>query len=290
MKNNCIKLFSTLALGVLLMCNHAFGQISNDPTDHKITLNNTLYEHGYNKDYMATPDSPREDVDTVMISSEMDYFVMPDAYYNKTYFLESDYKNTGETSSKFEWTVTNGTAAAQSANATGTSPWVKITWGTVGATTAKMKEIPQGLATVCDGAVTTIPVFVIDKPTIGFNALTASDCYDDSNIGSASYNFPITVNTGSSQVLIDYTVYRTDLLTGIKAAYASKNNVEVTNGTGILNIVFDDYGEYEVDITKITDRIARKCAEEGIFNSGVFTYTALPQPKAGKVFHIPNNF
>lgn len=285
-----------------------FGQISNVPTNHNVSLDKTLYEHGYNKDNLTTPDSPREDIDTVMVTSTMNYFVMPDTYYNKVYFQGTNYAATNLTGSKFDWTVTNGTAVAQNPNTAttpGTSPWVKITWNATGAAEIKMKEIPQNLPAACEGAETTIPVYVIAKPTIGFNqtgtplAYSASECYTDATIGGASYNFSFNVTTGSSQVLVNYSVKKTDLWTGVVTTLPGAMDVPVTLTpgapgvyTGAMQIYFSAYGEYEVTITKITDRIARKCEVDGSINAGqnVFTYSALPQPKAGEVYHVPNNF
>lgn len=297
MDNNYMKQFSTVVLGLFLLgMTNAFGQnITDNPANHQVTLGKALYEHGYNKDNLTSKDTPREDIDTVMVTSAMDYFVMPDAYYNKAYFQQADYRQTGLTSSQFVWTVTNGTETAQSANtATGTSPWVTITWGnTTGAATAKMKEVPQGLTAACEGEETTIPVFVIAKPTVGFtqvsSAYAAAGCYTDTNIANAGYDFPVSVTTSSSQVLVNCSVKWTKL-DGTDGGVTTPTNIPVNSG--VFNLTFGDYGTYEVTVTQITDRIARKCEMTGDINSGqnVFTYSALPQPKAGKTYHVPNNF
>jgi len=276
------------------------GQISNTLTDRNISLDSKdLYEHGYNKDFTLTPDTPREDVDTVMVTSVMNYFVMPDVFWNGAYFLQNNYSDTDLTTSIFDWTVTQGSAIAQNPNLTGTSPWVKITWGsTVGAATVTVKEIPQGISDpACDGTPTTIPVHVIAKPTIGFNQVGSpsvfsdSECYNNSNVASAYYDFPITVTTSSSEVLINYTLVRTDLISGTPTT-STVTDVSVGVGTGVFQVLFSDYGEYKVTITQITDRIARKCDVLGDINTGAdeFTFKVLPTPEPGKIYHIPNNF
>ena len=297
MNKNCIKQLSAISLGIFLMSvAPLFGQILSEPTSNKVVLDGkNLYEHGYNS---TGEDLSREGVDTVMVGSKMNYFVMPDTYYNKAYFQQNNYFATNLTKSKFEWTVANGTFAHQSPNTAtspGTSPWIKVTWGsTLGATTITMKEIPQGLTAACDGEETTIPVFVIAKPTIGFNQVAgeyaAADCYDDVTKLSAFYDFPVLVTTSSSQVLVDYSIKRTNLQ-GSSTDLPDVTGA-VVSSSGLLQIPFNDYGEYEITITKITDRIARKCDDEGSINSGaeVFTYSVLPKPKAGKAYHVPNHF
>jgi len=291
-----------ISFGVFLMIGvlTAVGQIPNNPPGRNLTLDSkVLYEHGYNKDFTTTPDVPRENVDTVMVTAVMNYFVMPDVYWNSAYFLQSNYSATNLTSSQFDWTVTLGTAVAQNANATSTSPWVKITWGTTtGAAVVTVKEVPQGLSDpACDGTPTTIPIHIIAKPTIGFNPVgtpptfVASDCYTSATVASAFYDFPISVTTSSSEVLINYSVEKTDLITGTVTT-TSASNVPVNAGIGILKVLFSDYGSYKVTITSITDRIARKCDVAGDINvsANQFTYNVMPAPQPASIFHVPNNF
>ena len=322
---NKMKNFSkktiVLIIGIFLTgISYTFGQsISNNPTNRNITLDKItrpLYEHGYNKDNLAIPDSPRENVDTVMVTSVMNYFVMPHNYYNMAYFSQNDYKATQLTSSRFDWTsYASGRATiapwsiTSTFNPTGTSPWVKVTWNTTGLDTLYIKEVPQvSAALTCDGGVTKIPVAVIPKPTIGFSQVgsplgyIASECYDGANVLTASYSFPLNITTLSTQVDIDYTVEKFDLISGSSAGTPSSvTDVRLTLVstatpnvyTAMLNISFNDFGVYEVTIDKITDRIARKCEIEGDINTGVndvFTFNVLPSPQSGKVYHVPNNF
>ena len=305
---------TALVLGIFLTgMSYTFGQVSNSPLNRTMTLDNTnraLYEHGYNKDNTSTPDSPRENTDTVMVTSVMNYFVMPHDYYNKDYFDNaSDYTETNLTNSMFDWSSFSpgrGTIVPQNSNSTGTSPWVKVTWNTAGIDTLHVKEVPQVATTLaCESDTTKIPVLVIPKPTIGFTqvgtppAYAASDCYDAVTVLTASYDFPFTVTTSSSQVWINYTIVETDLMTGTVSSTTVQTDVPITltlvsgtTYTATLNLPFTDYGIYEVTINEITDRIARKCEIVGDINSGagVFTYSVLPQPQPGRVFHVPNNF
>ena len=272
-----------------------FGQISDTPTGKNISLDSkTLYEHGFNKDNLTAPPSDREIRDSVTVGAVMNYFVMPDKNYNAAYFAGGSYAATNLTTSQFNWTVGNGSAIApQAANTTGTSPWVKVTWAApLGATTVKVKEAPQGLSGTCDSQETTIDIEVIAKPTVAFTGKSGlfedSDCYDETALGSGiAYDFDLTVSSQSSQLLVSYTVTKDGL------AYPSLNgtNVPVTMAGGKIALNFTEYGAYEVTITEITDRIARKCDVVGdIGSENVFSYTIMPQPQTGPIYHIPNNF
>ena len=295
--NNLTKL-SALVLGMFLFgVSQTFGQtnISDAPTDNMVELGGKdLYEHGYN---IGGQDLPRESIDTVMVTSAMNYFVMPDKNYNAAYYGGISYDATNLTVSRFDWTIGNGSSfAPQSSNASSTSPWIKVTWGnTTGPTTITVKETPQGLPGTCDSQETEIDVIVIAKPTIGFNqtgtplAYAASDCYTDVTKLTAYYDFPVIVTTSSSQILVNYSIKKKDLLTGVETI-TTETDVPVSSGA--FRIDFTDYGEYEVTITQITDRIARKCEVFGDINAGqsVFTYSVLPQPQTGPIYHVPNMF
>ena len=294
---------TVLILGLLLTnVAQTFGQLSDTPPDNKVDVPTTspesphkgaLYEHEY---YSGGQDATREEVDSVMVTSVMNYFVMPDKNYNTAYFAQSSYTATNLTSSEFVWTVTGGTAGtavAQTPNiATGTSPWVKITWNTVGDVTLTVQEVPQGADVSCVASETEIDVAVIARPTIEYRGgNTASACYDDTNVATAEFDFPVTFNTSSSQGLVDVTITKDGV------AYDTVTDVEIEDG--VFNLKFSDYGTggygtYVVTITKVTDRIARKCDVLGIVNdtsgANVFTYSVLPQPKTGPIYHVPNLF
>ena len=297
--NNRKKLLIVFTLGLLLkgIAFQTFGQISDTPSGNSITLDKNLYEHGYNSSSAGAVDSPREDIDTVMVGSSMNYFVMPDKNFNAAYYGQSSYAATASTSSRFDWTIGNSSGFThQTANTTGTSPWIKVTWGTsTGSTSVAVQEVPQGLPVTCVSVPTTIPVWVIAKPNIGFTQVGSvyadSYCYDATTLASARYDFPVGLTTSSSQVLVDVTIVQKDLTSGATLATTTETNVPVASGAFRLNFL-GGYGAYEVTITKITDRIARKCEVVGDINAGqtLFTYSVIPQPETGTIYHVPNNF
>ena len=325
MNKHYFKQLSTFALGLFFTAAApVFGQITDDPIDKKIVYDTDkiLFEHGYNKTHTSSKDAPREDRDSVTVTSTMNYFVMPDKYFNPLYFGQSDYKATGSTKSKFDWAL----AASSTATATiapvnpntsttpGTSPWITATWNTTGDATLTMKEIPQGMTSVCEGEETTIPVTVISKPVIKFipqgdlnDVFELAKCAPMSGATlNAEVEYPIEVKTESDQVLIDYSIVFTPLEGPAEAVKTETNfkitkisetvSAGITTITGALTLKMTEYGSYEIVITKITDRIARKCNVTGEIaaNAGdvlaTFKYVVLPQPSAGKTYHVPNNF
>jgi hypothetical protein len=301
MCKNCIKQLAALSLGIFLTTGTAqtFGQTLDDnPTGKNLSLDDkTLYEHGYNSN-SAEAISEREGVDTVMVTSVMNYFVMPDKNYNKAYYAQDSYAATDLTNSKFVWTVENGSSFEyQKANSTETSPWIKVTWGEKGEATITVKEEPQVVGESCgDGNETEIPVTIIAQPTIGYNldGFADSNCYNDNTVGEAFYDFPVAVTTESSQVWVTVSIKKIDF-DGNDSGTFEETNVPVESG--FFHLQFSDYdsggyGKYEVTITEMTDRIARKCDVLGIINSeeNFFTYSVMPMPKTGPIFHIPNDF
>ena len=319
------KQLSVCALGVFFAnATPIFGQGFGEPADKNVVLGSKkLYEHGHNQDHEGSLKDSREARDSVMVGSEMYYFVMPDKYFNKAYYDGGNYADTHLTKSKFEWVVDAPSYATaitpQNPNtATNTSPYVKIEWGTTrGNADIKIVEKPQ--IAVCDGAETVIPVTVISKPVIKFVTQTGAGVDPDELIkcvpladqgGTISVNveYPILVLTESSQVKIDYKIEFTnlegtpsavgppvlDFPITVKSSSVDVNGI--TNITGALSLTMTDYGSYKITITKITDRIARKCNTEGEIATGdiddldEFTYIVVPQPSAGKTYHVPNNF
>jgi len=279
-----------LATGVF---SETFGQISDTPTNKNISLDSkTLYQHGYNKDNLSAP-TTYENIDTVMVSSVMNYFVMPDKNYNTAYYAGGSYAATNLTASQFSWTIGNGSSFAhQTVNGTNTSPWIKVTWAApLGATTITVKENPLGLPANCESQSTTINAYIISKPTIAFTAIggsyTYSECYEDAAVATGVlYNFGLTIATQSSQLEVDYTV----TFNGVAQPLLAGTNVPIVDGK--LPVTFNQYGAWAVTITKVTDRIARKCDVVGDITSAanVFTHNVMPYPQTGPAFHIPNEF
>jgi hypothetical protein len=276
-----------------------------------------LYQHGYNKGGSSI-DTPREDRDSVMVGSTMPYFVMPDATYNAAYITSAasgSYAQTNLTTSKFTWTPpANGSFVSfvnPNSKDGNTSPHVTIKWNTRSSAdpstdVIKVVETPteyngQAITNPCPGQEVQVPVTVINKSTVKFGlnngGREVSNCwiFDPTKPNSStnvypSFDFPLTLTTevaGNRGIKVKYTVKKG---TGAESAPIEANVTDITK----LPVTFDDFGVYTVKITEITDPISRKCSITGDISTtateNVFTYIALPQPKSGATYHIPNNF
>ena len=299
------------------ICN-IFGQMP-DPLPVTISLDKAgYYQHGYNSANTGAPDSPREDRDSVMVGASMNYFVAPDRFYNSAYYAQSAYTNTILTKSKFTWTIPNGTISYQNQNATSTSPYVTITWTGPSASpstdTIRVVETPVEyngfvlpVGSICPGAEVKIPVTVIPKPSVMFGVVSgtreSSECadFDPGQADGAGniypvFNFPIVpVSAGNISeadgVVITYTITKDNDTEGPELT--KKITGAKTNSMN-LPVKFSDFGKYVVTIKSITDRIAQKCniTTDNVSTTQTdnqFTYYVLPQPNAGKTYHIPNN-
>ena len=337
------KYFVTSAILALLGTVSIIAQpstITDDPNDKNITVESaTLYEHGYNKANISAKDA-REAVDSVMVTSTMNYFVMPDKYFNTDYFKQNDYGATNLTHSKFNWNMYTGNLSAIPPSATplaspsithsvvnsnGTSPWVKVTWNTVGEFTLSMKETPQGVLGACDGLPALIPVVVINKPKIKFDTqyaegddLFLTECVDPEDkkdgwdgLNNRIINFPVMVTTESGNVRVDYDLIFTPLGGGSPITFSNVTDKWVSTSTKELPLEIDiaalkakglpdntpAFGSYHIEITRITDHIGRKSNVDGIVDIGegdikenMFTYIILPRPTPGRTYHVPNFF
>jgi hypothetical protein len=173
---------------------------------------------------------------------------------------------------------------------------VEVTWGTTpGTGILKAQEKPKNQAS-CEGGFTEIPVVVIAKPTITFNQTGTPLAYRDSicktvaEIGSGiTYGFPVTVETSSSQVLINYTMVFTPE-GGVTSTSTSATDVPVSGGT-ISSIIMPAHGTYVITIDKVTDRVSRKSSVNGVVLAGnTFTYKVMSPVQTGPIYRIPNDY
>jgi len=173
-----------------------------------------------------------------------------------------------------------------------------------------------------------IPIMVINEPTIKFTKEGAlfenSFCvpsFVDSEGDPAPYpmKFPVSVTTESPMdgninvITVYYDLIIRNLTTndeelkpdqkGFVTVVSStpKNETDGRIETTIIgNLVIEatEHGHHEVTITKITDYIAEKCemdipvvtasVQANITN--IFTFSVMPQPRRGRIFHVPNRF
>lgn len=260
--------------------------VSIDSRDH--------YQHGYNKNGgpFIEPSDPnqQETRDSVTVTSVMQYFVFPDVNKNPGYD-PADPLEFDNVWSTFDWTLKNSLGTGSS-----TTPLIEITWGaTPGIDSVIVTEIAVGGA-ACAGNRVSMPVTVIAKPTFRFDnsthtAYRDSACHANvSGANKAAYNFPVITASPSTQLQIDYTVEQD----GSPVPLLGQTNVNVVNGTGVLTLEFENYGAYEVTVTKITDRVSRKpvvpVSGDLIAGADKFTYIVMPPAQTGPIYRIPNNY
>jgi len=302
-----MKRLIKLCTCLLLTAGIVYGQ-TTPPTSVVIEGNN-YYQHGHNKDGANQPQEAR---DSVTVTSVIKYFVLPDPGGSPNY-NPANAVNFSDVNSTFTWSL--GSRSSPSAfPALGTTngsttPLVEITWGNVaGIDSIWVREIPITNAS-CAGAGNTIPVAVINKPNISFTPddgiYADSACYTLTEVtAGVTYNFDMTVTTQSSQIWVDYTVTKN----GVAVPSLDGEDVPLTNivrdsGSGLIiggtiPLIFNDYGVYEVTITKVTDRVSRKSTDAAgdwilgtITSAGAkFTYSVMLPVRTGPIFRIPNNF
>lgn len=251
-----------------------------------------MQAHGNNSSGIPTP---LESVDSVTVGGVLDYFVMPDAALNPGYDFATD--PLANLNSTFNWTGTTGASSIVYKQSSGVDipNYVTITWGnTTGNFVVSVYEVSA--AGCQDASPTTIPVTIIEAPTLTYPAAggTESICATGAD-GSLSISpSPINVNftssvSGKRQMQLVYTI--TSNNHGVIASNVTADITETGAGTGTFTIAtpLQYYDTYTVTLNTVSDRISRK--SNVVSNaSGVTTYTVIitPTPNTGTIYHLPN--
>jgi hypothetical protein len=289
MKNVIKYSIAALMLGFVSV---AYGQTPPG----KVTLDDgkDYYKHGNNS---TGENLPREERDSVTVTSVIKYFVLPDPAVSPEYKYDTPANTVDFTNvkSSFDWTLRYSLGGSATNNST--TPIITVTWGnTEGVDSVKVIETPA-MGGACAGKHTVIPVAVIKKPEIGFTPngtiYRDSACYSQAQVATGiNRQFAMLADTRSSHIEVDYTVKKD----GASASLLDGSNVRVVNGN--ITLKFTEYGQYEITITKVTDRISRKSTDAsgnpitGIITSAgtKFTYTVVRPAQTGPIYRIPNNF
>ena len=269
----------------------AYGQTT--PPNKVVVDAKDYYQHGYNSS--GGPNLPQEVRDSVTVTSVIKYFVLPDPTVSPNYKYDTPANTVdfSQVNSTFTWSLKNLLGVTNSS----TTPIVTVTWGnTAGIDSVKVTEVANSNSS-CTGPGTTIPVAVINKPTIVFNPKNAlyadSACHTLTEVTTGvQYQFGVTATTQSSQIWVDYTVTKD----GVAQSALNGTNVLVTGGQ--ITLTFNDYGLYEVTLTKVTDRVSRKSTDASgnpitgeIASAGAkFKYHVMRPVQTGPIYRIPNNF
>ncbi len=254
----------------------------NVPTDFQ--------EHGKNSSG-ATVAS--ENIDSVVVGSTMNYFVMPDLDVNQDGDGPYDYNtNKDALSSTFDW-FTN-----PSLTITEIEPnYVSVDFPTsTGDYTVNVSELSAG---GCGSDTTTIDVRVINAPEVGYTLAGGSEDFCETGVdGSLSVSpsaMNVTINSdviGNQQIIISYQISSTN------ASFNGGNPVDgtVSVADGAVNFAISEnlthYGTYTITLTDITDRISRKPVTDvsgSLLTNTTFTVNVTRTPSTGTIYHLPNN-
>ena len=321
---------------------YAHGQTATDPPlkveipPVSTTVTNQLkdyYQHGLDKTSVDAADKKSyEAVDSVTITSFMKYFVLPDPSVNTAYnYTTVTPTNFTGVVSEFDWTLSNsngtfkGAGPAAPLNADNKKPLIIVNWTTLGASKLTVQEQPDG--PTCPGDPREIDVFVIPKPKIEFRRMKEGDpdddgecvneqCvardYDIETLG-VEVSFAMKVFTKSNQVKVKYQIREgTDpwaaapVITEDVTLGAETSPGSGEYNAGDLKITFYDYGEYEIKLTEVTDRISRKSMDadgneivgdivqtppaNGADPCETFKYIVRRPVETGPIYRIPNNY
>jgi len=276
---------------ILMFCSAGIAYGQTQPVSVEIG-GKDHYRHGYNSigggETLQNPGW--EERDSVTVSSEMRYFVLPSEIANPGYSWSTPMTLTNVIST-FTWSFGETTPRGAVIAGSG-EPLITVKWNTLGAETLSVLEVPDETVAACsDGTPTTIPVVVIPKPTIAFAPNAQTPLYADEACELIQAGaFPVTINmnvsTESTQVEVSYTVTRNG------EAYSTLNGTDIRVVNSGITITFPDYGLYEITLTDVSDRVSRKSSVEGdIVTLGkIFTFNLTRPIQTGPIYRLPNNF
>ncbi len=239
-----------------------------------------LYKQGTDQNGVTSV----ENIDSVTIGAQLQYYVQPDPLISPAYTFTSPLANLNST---FAWT------AVPAASATITSPlsasyltnWIGVQWNALGS--VNLSVVETALTGTCSGSTTTIPVLVIHVPTITGGAAPAAQC--SSTPSTVSFTVPFTLTSDlnpPSTVRVNYTVYNPDASVLIAA-----QNVELANTASSIIVTLTgatQYGAYTVTFNTVSDRISRKSSVAGTVTTPNVLLTDNPVPATGPIYHLPN--
>lgn len=247
-----------------------------------------MQEHGNNSSGTTTA---AENIDSVSVGSTIDYFVMPDANLNPSYDFSTD--PTANLNSTFNWSSDGGQTVTTKTGMG--SNYVEVDWDATTGTGSYTLEVTEQSGGACvDATPTQISVAVIGLPTAAFDnsvygGYTSSVCSNDPT--AETFNFPISLSTEVIDGDVEFTYSMTNTTTGTVVTAGTALNLDESNTTFTFNSFPAEYGDYEVTITAISDRISTKSGVAGDINTGVsdvFTYTISRTPETGVIYHVPN--
>ncbi len=171
-----------------------------------------------------------------------------------------------------------------------------VTWSSLGAQTVSVTEVPQVISgpAYCTANTETLDVVVINRPKAVWGTAPSSGC----GVAGTTVSIPYTA-TGTGKFTVTYRIKYTTL-TGTSTDVVNSNAVANlgNNSTGSQSLNFSysvpagAYGQYEVFIENISDRISRKSGVATIATTDypvtALSFYAYPTPTTQPIRHIKN--
>lgn len=260
-----------------------------------------LYKHGTNSSYTSGALLAPELTDSVTTGSSTKYYVVPDASANTNYTGIL----TGSLTSAFKWNTVPQTGSADTiTTGNGINPitgyesftnYRKITWKGTGTLNLGVKERNSS---GCEGTETTIPIAVIDAPTLTYPSSGGIEdtCFKGTE---GSLNIQVTKRfwvtfsspvSGAKNIQIKVNITRGATTV---ASDLDVNFTQTSSTSGYFTIPntteFDNYGTYKITLKSVSDRISRKGDYWNTASGNTnFDYLVNPIPTTGSIYHIPN--
>jgi hypothetical protein len=242
-----------------------------------------LYKHTTNSSDPVGPVAG-EAIDSVTVTSLMKYYVLPDPNVNPGFAVP--FLNILST---FNWSTSGatGTAAGAIANVPAAlhPNYKQVTWTGIGTINLNVVEVSSSGCT--SGGSTTVPVQIINIPTVTGGAAPAAQC--TANPATVTFLVPLALTSDISlpdKVRINYTVYNPDATVLFAAS-----NLDLAKAAASFSLTLTgatQYGNYMVTINSVSDRISRKSSVAGTVTSPNITLTVNRIPVTGPIYHIPN--
>jgi hypothetical protein len=279
MKMKSLLLTTALTFGAIVVLNAQTAPAS-------VTDGSKLYQHGTNASGTVTA----ENVDSLTIeAANVKYLVYPDLNISPSYdFATSPSANLN---SSFTWSATPNTGVTINNSVSGyASNYAQVTFGTTASAGDYTLSVTEKATTgSCDGAAKTIALRLVAKPTAEFGTTSStSPCLTATQL--AAHTLTVTpsltspINSGAIQVV--YTI------TNPAGTVGSDQTVLLTAASSDIVLpagTFTAYGNWKITIKSVSDRISRKSNVAGTVTNGVYTYTVIPTPVTGPIYHLPNN-
>ncbi|MDC0584242.1 hypothetical protein OAO55_00780 [Bacteroidales bacterium] len=225
-------------------------------------------------------------VDSISIGGTSSIFYLPDLTLN-TAFDPANPEASGLNSS-FSWNDDGGnvTIIDHYTGGTAITNWIDYTANIIGRDSISVQEIATTGA--CMGIPLRIAYRVINLPTANFTANNSFICAK--NLDTLSYNFPVALTTDmnddSLRIYISIDGPISNGLITEKEIRLAESDTDFM----LANVFTEGPGEYNISITRVDDRIARKSGVSGTSTTRAsYSLTINVAPSTGTLYHLQNS-